>query len=265
MKNMKRFIAALMAVIMIAAIPMSANAALFSWRNKTAETETTAEADAAVAEATEDMTEAAPEETTKAPEEKTTSSSSSFSLFSGRNTVAKMWVFVTFANPKVPHCWIYIVNLTDKPLKVCDNYSIKPHGDFSMGAFKARGTDGPGIYFNLERHWIKPETYGRAYCMSTNVSASEMQSVANAIKRHDYWNWGFNCCWFATSIWNICSPRKLLYLFSPYIMVGQMLVYGAKRPDFKIPKMADASQCYKYEDGKARQACWRATITNTGV
>ncbi len=247
MKSFKKIIALIMALVIFAAVPMSASAALFSRNTKT-------QAAAADEPDVEETTEAA----TEAPK-------SSGSLFGGINTVAKMWVFVTFANPKVPHCWIYIVNLTDKPLRVCDNYYIKPHGDFSMGAFKARGTDGPGIYFNLERHWIKPETYGRAYCMSTNVSASEMQSVANAIKRHDYWNWGFNCCWFATSIWNICSPRKLLYLFSPYIMVGQMLIWGAKRPDFTIPKMTDASQCYKYENGVARQACWRATITNTGV
>ena len=259
MKNFKKIVALLMAVVIFALVPMSANAALFfGKRAKEAATATAAD-EADVLEATEEIAEAPEETTTAAPAKKTTS------LFGGVGTVAKMWVFVTFANPKVPHCWIYIKNLTDKSLRVCDNYYIKPYGDFSMGAFKARGTDGPGIYFNLERHWIKPETYGRAYCMSTNVSASEMQSVASAIKRHDYWNWGFNCCWFATSIWNICSPRKLLYLFSPYIMVGQMLIWGAKRPDFKIPKLADASQCYKYENGVARQCCWRATVTNTGV
>ena len=258
MKNFKKIVALLMAVVIFALVPMSANAALFfGKRAKEAATATAAD-EADVLEATEEIAEA-PEETTAAPAKK------SSSLFSGAGTVAKMWVFVTFANPKVPHCWIYIKNLTDKSLRVCDNYYIKPYGDFSMGAFKARGTDGPGIYFNLERHWIKPETYGRAYCMSTNVSRREMGKISDALKRHNYWNWGFNCCWFATSIWNICSPRKLLYLFSPYIMVGQMLIWGAKRPDFKIPKLADASQCYKYENGVARQCCWRATVTNTGV
>ena len=235
MKMTKRLIALLLAVIMIAAIPFTAFAA------KDAKEETTA---------------AAEEETTAAPAEPKENL---------RDTVAKMWVFVTFANPKVPHCWIYIKNLTDKPLKVCDDYYIKAHGDFSMGAFKERGTDGAGIYFNLERHWIKPETYGRAYCMATNVSRKEMNKLPDALKRHNYWNWGFNCCWFATCIWNLASPRKLAYLFSPYIMVGQMLIWGAKRPDFVIPKMTNAAYCYKYSPDGIKQCCYRATISNTGV
>ena len=226
----KKIISLLLALLMFASIPMGAYAAK-------------AKADAAV-------------ETTEAPAEESGSA---------LDTVAKMWVFVTFANPKVPHCWIYIVNQTDKPLKVCDDYYIKPHGDFSMGAFKPRGTDGPGIYFNLERHWIKPETYGRAFCMSTNVSRREMERVSNSLKRHDVWNWGMNCCYFATSIWNICSPRKLLYIISPYFMCAQMLIWGARRPNFTIPKMTNAAYCYKYHSDGITQCCWRATITNTGV
>ena len=182
----------------------------------------------------------------------------------GADNVATMYLVFTSANPKVPHLWIYIENETNETLNI-GPYKLKPNGAVSMGAWKDRG-DGAGIYINLERHWVKDATYGRAFYIKTNVSRSELKRIGNSLDRHNYWNWGLNCAWFATSIWNICSVKFVPFLISPRLCLVVMLAYGAKRPDFKFKKEPNESNCYKYITGGTLKKCsYGATVTSTGV
>lgn len=177
--------------------------------------------------------------------------------------VATMYLCVSNANPKMPHMWIYIVNTSDSVLDVA-GYKIKPGSALSMGCFKDRGS-GEGIHFNLERYWVKDATYDRTFCMSTNVSRSELDRVTSSLARHNYWNWLFNCSWFATSIWNICSPRKMLYLFAPQIERVIMLAYGARRPNIKFQKLYDEDLVFKYTSDGLKPVAYRVLPTKTGV
>lgn len=182
--------------------------------------------------------------------------------------VAKMYLMVSNADPKEPHVWIYIENTSNEKLQLLDDYTIGKNSAVSMGAWKARGTDEAGIYMNLERHWIKDATYERTYYMCTDVTRAELKEVGEAMALHDYWNWVFNCGWFATSMWNICSPRKILYLFFPQLIRVEMILFGAKKLttlDHKIPKMTDASKCYKYHVDGITVCCYRATTSTVGV
>lgn len=178
--------------------------------------------------------------------------------------VATMYLVFTSANPKIPHLWIYIENETDETLKI-GPYKLEPHGAVSMGAWKDRGM-GAGIYINLERYWVKEATYGRAFYIKTKVSRGELEKVGKSLDRHNYWNWGLNCVWFAVSVWDKCTPKIVPFLFSPRISLAFMFLYGAKRPDFQFKKLYNSSKAYKYITGGELEPVYEGVLyTNTGV
>ncbi len=178
--------------------------------------------------------------------------------------VATMYLIYTSANPKIPHLWIYIENETDETLNI-GPYKLEPHGAVSMGAWKDRGM-GAGIHINLERYWVKDETYGRAFYIKTKVSRSELERVGKKLDRHNYWNWGLNCVWFALSIWNTCTVKFVPFLFSPRIALVFMFLYGARRPDFTIKKLTNSSKAYKYVTGGKLEKVYPGVLyTKTGV
>lgn len=182
----------------------------------------------------------------------------------GANDVATLYLVFTSANPKIPHLWIYIENETSETLQL-GPYKIEGHGAVSLGAWKDRG-NGAGIHINLERYWVKSETYGRAYYIKTGVTKNELKRMGNALDRHNYWNWTFNCAYFAVSMWNIASVKFIPFLISPRLELVVMLLYGAKRPDFKFKKLNDGSKCYKYiTGGSLERVNSGALYTNTGV
>ena len=181
-----------------------------------------------------------------------------------RENVATMYLIYTSANKLEPHFWIYIVNNTDETLMV-GPYALEPHGTVSIGSWDDRGM-GKGIHFNLERYWVKEETYGRAFSIKTSVNRKELEKLGSKFKRHNYWNWGFNCVWFATCMWNSCTIKFVPFLFSPRFSLAFMFLYGAKRPDYTIQKLNSASKCYKYQDdGTLKPVVPGVLFTNYGV
>lgn len=274
MKSFKKAIALLMIVATLMSLPVSASAE-WSWkRNKKEETTVSAEAETA-ADATEAV---AVEETTrkkfklfKKAEEKAAPAAETVvateaetKKVNKREKVATMYLLFTSANKLEPHFWVYIVNNTDETLMV-GPYAIEPHGSVSIGSWDDRGM-GKGIHFNLERYWVKEETYGRAFSISTSVTRGELERVGKKFKYHNYWNWGFNCVWFATSMWNTCTVKFVPFLFSPRFSLAFMFLYGAKRPDYTIQKLNKASGCYKYQkDGTLKPVIPGVLFTNYGV
>ncbi len=181
----------------------------------------------------------------------------------GSDIVATMYLMVSNANPAKPHVWIYMENETKETFTV-GHYKLKGNEALSMGAFKDRG-EGNGIHYNLERYWVKDATYGRTFSLKTTVTRNEMERISNCVNRHNYWNWIFNCNWFATCVWNIASPKKILYLIAPHITRVEMILWGARRPDFKISKLYNEDKVYKHTDDGLKIVSWRVLPTNTGV
>lgn len=228
MKKFKAFLSILLVLITVISVPTST----YALGKKSAEKQAVAEAE------------------TEAPKR-------------GTDRVATMYLCVSNANPAKPHVWVYIINETNETFTV-GHYNLGPHKTMSMGAFKDRG-DGNGIYYNLERYWVKDATYERTYCMSTAVSRNEMQRMSNAVNRHNYWLWLLNCNWFGTCMWNCCSPKFILYLFFPQVTRVEMLLWGAKRPDIKFEKQYDEDSVFKHtKDGK-KVVKYSVLPTNTGV
>lgn len=279
MKSFKKAIALLMVVATLMSMPVSVSAA------KSTKTETTTvAAETTVVEETtkkerkslfsrlkktEETTEAAVETTTvkdsksskKAAE---TTTEATTKKVNKREKVATIYLLYTSANKLEPHFWVYIVNNTNETLMV-GPYALEPYGSVSIGSWDDRG-DGHGIHFNLERYWVKEETYGRAYSIKTSVTRSELERLGKKFKYHNYWNYGLNCVWFATSMWNTCTVKFVPFLFSPRISLAFMFLYGAKRPDYTIQKLNSASKCYKYQkDGTLKQVSPSVLFTNYGV
>lgn len=278
MKNAKRIIALLLTALLLMAIPMEAFAAKAAEEPEAEVTEEVTEAQAAdlsvikklfslkkaekeeekVAEDTTVVV-AKTEKATKKTEEKVTEQETS-----NLGKVATMYLFFTSANKKIPHLWIYIENNTDKSLQM-GPYTIEPYGAVSMGAWKDRG-DGAGIYINLERYWVKEATYGRAFYIKSRISQAALNRVGKSFERHNYWNWGFNCVWFALGVWNIATFKFIPFLFSPRIALGFMFLYGARRPKFTIKKETKPSRCYKYQNGGTLKVVKPGVLyTKTGV
>lgn len=268
MKSFKKAIALLMVVATLMSLPVSASA---EWKWKfwekeettvVEETEAEAEAEAApVEETTKKSKKSAKAEETTAAEVEETETTKKVSKF---ENVATMYLLYTSANKLEPHFWVYIVNDTNETLMV-GPYAIEPYGSVSIGSWDDRGS-GHGIHFNLERYWVKEETYGRAFSIKTRVNRSELERMGRKFKIHNYWNYGLNCVWFATSMWNTCTIKFVPFLFSPRFSLAFMFLYGAKRPDYTIQKLNDSSKCYKYQkDGTLKTVVPGALFTNYGV
>jgi len=187
--------------------------------------------------------------------------SQSFSL--GANKVADIYLLISTANPKIPHMWIYIVNTSDKTLTV-GHYKLPAGEAVSMGAWKDRGM-GAGIHYNMERYWVKEETYNRTIYIKGTITESELSAVTSTINRHNYWNWGLNCAWFASCVWNSANIKIVPYLLDPYFMAPFMYLYGAKKLDFTISKCTNYKQTYKHTDEGLKTLYPSVLYTSTGV
>ncbi|GEM_PF-4411202 len=247
MKTLKKAIAILIVIATLMSLPVSASA---EWKWKLGKKEETATAEEAA------DAEAAAEETVAETEAK--------KKVNKLENVATMYLLYTSANKLEPHFWVYIVNNTDETLMV-GPYALEPYGSVSIGSWDDRGS-GHGIHFNLERYWVKEETYGRAFSIKTKVNRFELEMLGKKFKVHNYWNWGLNCVWFATSMWNTCTIKFVPFLFSPRFSLAFMFLYGAKRPDYTIEKLNDSSKCYKYQKGGTlKTVVPGALFTNYGV
>lgn len=181
----------------------------------------------------------------------------------GREIVADLYLLVSNANPRMPHIWLYMVNRTDKTLLV-GHYKLPAGESVSMGCWRDRG-NGPGIHYNLERYFVKPATYTRTMYLKTTVTASELKSVTRVINSHNYWNYAFNCAWFALSVWNVCTWKIIPYVIEPHVEWMFMLLYGAKKIDFRIEKQNNPRKVYKHTDS-GLQVCYSGALwTKTGV
>ena len=285
MKKPKKVISALLAMIMLASVPMPVLAAAAqpaAAAEESAEEETTtryslfgelvrrsAERRAAAAAAAEENAGKAEKTSSKssaktASEEKTTAKKrkTAAEIF-GTNKVANIYLLVSAAQPDKPHVWIYVENISDKPITV-GHYTVPVGDSVSIGAWRDRGR-GAGIHYNLERYWVKADTYDRTVYLKATVTAAELRMVTMTINSHDYWTYPFNCGWFATCVWNKTTLKFVPYLFWPQFIRAAMYLIGAKPLDFVIKKLGDPSKTYKHtSDGKVvmnSSALW----TNTGV
>ncbi|MCQ2481124.1 MAG: hypothetical protein MJ121_03295 [Clostridia bacterium] len=177
--------------------------------------------------------------------------------------VANMYILYSVANPSCPHMWIYIENTSNKTLMV-GHYKLPAGEAVSIGNWKDRGNGG-GVHYNLERYWVKDETYSRTIYLKTTLTELEVSSISACIDTHDTWSWVHNCAWLATAIWNRGSIMLIPFLLSPTLGQLFMILYGAKDLDFHIQKLTNGKKCYKHTADGLVSVNSGALYTTTGV
>ena len=128
------------------------------------------------------------------------------------------------------HTWIYVENLSDRVQRV-GIYDLPVGQGVSIGSFSFSVADGWGVYYNIEafrenrdnnssNHWTKTK----------ELTQSELDSLSNNIANYvNYWDFYFNCAFFAFSIWNSVSGDFLIPLVIPAISQLEVILAGGKK------------------------------------
>lgn len=128
------------------------------------------------------------------------------------------------------HTWIYVENLSDRVQKV-GLYDLPVGQGVSIGSFSFSVADGWGVYYNIEafrenrdnnssNHWTKTK----------ELTQSELDSLSINIANYvNYWDFYFNCAFFAFSIWNSVSGDFLIPLVIPAISQLEVILAGGKK------------------------------------
>ena len=128
------------------------------------------------------------------------------------------------------HTWIYVENLSDRVQRV-GLYDLPVGQGVSIGSFSFSVADGWGVYYNIEafrenrdnnssNHWTKTK----------ELTQSELDSLSNNIANYvNYWDFYFNCAFFAFSIWNSVSGDFLIPLVIPAISQLEVILAGGKK------------------------------------
>lgn len=130
--------------------------------------------------------------------------------------VANYYIYVmeTDIHP-VGHMWVYLENLTNKPMQV-GYYTVPPYKGVSIGIFARK--DGFGIYYNVEAY--NQTVYGmeNQICLKDELTAEKVKDVSDTlVSIPNHWDPIFNCMYYAFRIWNAgCSnDKKLIHLVWP--------------------------------------------------
>lgn len=144
--------------------------------------------------------------------------------------VANYYIFVmeTDIHP-VGHMWVYLENLTDKPMKV-GYYTVPAYEGVSIGIFARK--DGFGLYYNVEAYTQTVYGMKNQICLKDQLTAKKVKDVSDTlISIPNHWDPIFNCMYYAFRIWNAgcSSDKKLIHLIWPPLGTLQIKMKGYQR------------------------------------
>ncbi len=126
------------------------------------------------------------------------------------------------------HAWIYVENLTEVPLQV-GHYTLPPNQGVSVGLFSFTCDDGIGIYYNVESYCCNVHGGDGLVSITTDLDEKEMEKLSNKLLDYpNHWDPFFNCMYFAFSMWNSVSGRKVIPLVIPAFGQLQLRMHGGK-------------------------------------
>ena len=172
-----------------------------------------------------------------------------------------IYVMVTDIHP-IGHMWVYLENLTNKPMKV-GYYTVPAKKGVSVGVFARK--DGFGIYYNVEAYTQTVYGMENQMCLKEQLTADKVKDVSDAlINAANHWDPIFNCTYFAFKIWNAgCSSgKKLLHLVWPPLGTLQIKMKGYLR---EVPmKGVTVDQAYRQVGSGANGYLVPATLKSLG-
>lgn len=127
------------------------------------------------------------------------------------------------------HAWIYVENLTNEPLQV-GHYILPPNEGVSVGLFSFTCEDGIGIYYNVESYCCNVHGGDGLVSITTDLDEDEMEKLSNKLTKYpNHWDPFFNCMYFAFSMWNSVSGKKLIPLVIPAFGQLQLRMHGGEK------------------------------------
>lgn len=126
------------------------------------------------------------------------------------------------------HAWVYVENLTDEPLQV-GHYLLPANQGVSVGLFSFTCDDGIGIYYNVESYCCNHHGGDGLVSISTDLDKDEMNKFSDKLEDYpNHWDPFFNCMYFAFSMWNCVSSKKVIPLVIPAFGQLQLRILGGK-------------------------------------
>ncbi len=144
-------------------------------------------------------------------------------------SVAEMSVCMRASGfPAYFHVWIYIHNISDSVLNV-GPYELPVNEGVSVGTWGMTFHDRWGVYYNMESYASENRTADDYYSLTKEISMQELEAASNEITRWDYWDFFFNCTFFASRVWNSVGEKYILPIPLPLITLLQMAILGAEK------------------------------------
>ena len=146
--------------------------------------------------ATEETTDPETEPATEPTTEPTTGPSKTFDDYNDNDKVAVMYICTQQVG--LGHAWIYIENMAECNLEVgC--YDLKPDCGVSMGTFLLSRSDGGGLYYNVEAYCANKWGLKNQRWLKTELTKKQLIKVSKRIRQWNYWDFYFNCTFFASA------------------------------------------------------------------
>ena len=153
-------------------------------------------------------------------------------------TVAKLYLCHRWSGPpSLGHMWVYIENLTSKPIQV-GLYKVPAKQGVSIGNFGLTRADGNGTYYNVEAYCGNHYSLSGMVSNSTDLTQDELNTINTEIRNHNHWAFfGSNCSDFAVRIWSLGGGELTISYVLPVFTKWQMKLHG----DEGYVKMTDVS------------------------
>lgn len=190
--------------------------------------------------ATEETTDPETEPATEPTTEPTTGPSKTFDDYNDNDKVAVMYICTQQVG--LGHAWIYIENMAECNLEVgC--YDLKPDCGVSMGTFLLSRSDGGGLYYNVEAYCANKWGLKNQRWLKTELTKKQLIKVSKRIRQWNYWDFYFNCTFFASEIWNCASKKKIIPIVFPFFIKWQIMAKGGEK-NVEMKPVAE-TDCYK--------------------
>ncbi len=145
----------------------------------------------------------------------------------GSKTVAKLYLCHRWSGfPSLGHMWVYIENLSGKPIQV-GLYKVPAKQGVSVGNFGLTRADGNGTYYNVEAYCGNHYSLSGMISNSTDLTQDELNAISTEIRNHNRWAFfGSNCSDFAVRIWSLGGGELIISYVLPVFSKWQMLLHG---------------------------------------
>ena len=132
------------------------------------------------------------------------------------------------------HSWLYFENISNEPVYIA-TYELLPGEGVSVGSCP-NFAYGFGVYFNIECY---KGNHNGICAKSTLLTAEELETVNGKICNNNFWEFFFNCVFFATNVWNSVADVYSHYTFFPLLSMLDIVIWGG---DYEELEMQTATQ-----------------------